>query len=359
MWGSRARTKKRKERHLVSIGSLASNINQHGDQLRQKKPEEINAAIAEIAELTTSIGKVQHGRKNIRKHRRLKLQLQRAEERLREAQQNTKVKQFAFRVAPIIENKDILSQNQKATETHKQQFRSIFLSIFRQQQSAPCFVDRDTCPKCNHQFQQFTRESQLICPNPKCGHHEQLLYCAGDFIQFENKPSKYERGPLYRKYLMQFCDSVAPPPPAVIATIMRCLSKVHIMLPSKTKPTPITQILRQQGLQKWTHMAVRISRMIKGEHIPLMSIDLIDRLVQRFNKITEAFALTKRTSRKKILNFEFLTKQFLLMEGRADLSSDYHLHKTRAVLGQAEERLENCCKVLQDDTLDWNTTRSC
>ena len=134
---------------------------------------------------------------------------------------------------------------------------------------------------------------------PKCGTSEHLLYCNSDFIQNEEvKNNQYERGPLYHKYLMQFHEDAPDPPTEVINIVYRHLSKVHIMLSSKVKPTPISQILRQEGLQKWTSMAVRIAKTINREPIVKLSTALIDRLVLRFNKITQAFSMTKNKERK-------------------------------------------------------------
>jgi hypothetical protein len=352
MWGSRTRDRKRRRLHdHHTFESIRENIKKTSFNLRSSKPKKVHLIQQEIQHLATEQAQL-NGRVQIRKYRAIGQEIVKKQNELEFIENDKHVEEFVELVKPL------LGETKNDAQLTRQQKHTVFLNLFYKDKAIPCFIDRDVCQKCNTELLTLTQESMNMCP--KCGTSEHLIYCTSDFIQNEEiKNNQYERGPLYRKYLMQFHEEAPDPPEDVINIVYRHLSKVHIMLSSKVKPTPISQILREEGLQKWSAMSVRIAKIINREPIVKLSTVLIDRLVVRFNKITHAFSLTKKKERKKIMNFEFLTKQFLIMEKRYDLSEWYSLHKTRAVLFSADNRLERCCKAMANDDLDWEVARSC
>lgn len=353
MWGSRSRHANRqsKRQYDHTFDSVKENIRKKSKMLKESTPKQIQQIDDEIKELTQR-KKLCVGRAQIRNFYSLQNQIEKKQIRRKFLSEDKHIEKFVELVQPLI------NTNETDSQLRKQQRHALFLNLFYKDKAAPCFIDRDICSTCNTELVTFARESINMCP--KCGESEKFIYCNSDFLQNDDtKVNQYERGPLYRKYLMQFHQDVPDPPDDVIDIVFKHLSKVHIMLKSKVKPTPISQILRQENLQKWTSMSVRISKMINGEPIVKLSTVIIDRLVLRFNKITRAFSRTKKKDRKKIMNFEFLTKKFLLMENLPELSEWYSLHKTRDVLSSADRRLERCCKSMKDDVLNWDTTRSC
>lgn len=293
------------------------------------------------------------GRKNIHQFRDNLETIRKCREEIQFIEQDRPFEEFVELVRPLL---DSSVKNDMFT---KQQKHNIYLNLFHKDKTVPTIVEREICTGCNKELIMASQESMVICPT--CGMTEHMLHNNSDFIENnEVKNNPYERGPLYRKYLMQFHEGAPSPPPEVISVVHKHLSKVHIMLSTKVKPTPIAQILRQEKLQKWTPYAVRIAKLINKEQIVSLSDELINRLVLRFDKVTKAFTKTKLKNRKKIMNFEFLTKQFLYMEKRPDLAEWFSCHKTRLVLKHADSRLARCSLQLQNsDDLDWSIIRSC
>ena len=341
MWGRRKRQCSRK--NIVgnhSLESIKENIVKTSEALSGNKPSQIKALKREISELRRSLLNLQ-GRSSIREYRAIDEQITLKRKALKFIVDDKHIEEFVERVTPL------LSESKNDSSMIKQQKQTVYLDLFYSEKAVPCFVDRDTCPKCNTDLVTMVQESMNICPT--CGLSEHLIYCSADFIQNEEVKNTYDRGPLYRKFLMQHHEDQPDPPAEVINIVYRHLSKVHIMLTSKVKPTPITQILRQENLQKWAGMSVRIAKIINHEPIVKFSTDLINRLVQLFDDLP--------SDGKKTMNFEYLTNKFLLAEKEAADSEFFKLHKTRIVLSNADSRLNTSCEANQRKT--WKAKRSC
>lgn len=225
----------------------------------------------------------------------------------------------------------------------------------------PKFVNIDNCPQCGTNYTVLATACIVICPNEQCGFTTKHLQPEPETDSYEKAATVHERGPLYRKFLMQFHPDAPDPTDEVIRVVRHELAKVHTLLPSKVKPTPIAQILRKAHMPKWAALNIRIARIINGQTIPVIPQDLIDRLVHRFVMVTKEFTFTsKNQGRSKNMNYGFLTKHFLLMEGEVKLSESFPVHKTRVVLRAAHKRLKGCCRNLQkaDDGLFWICHRS-
>jgi hypothetical protein len=132
---------------------------------------------------------------------------------------------------------------------------------------------------------------------------------------------------------MQFYEHAPPIPKKVLAIVHHDLSHIHIHLPDKIKRTPIIKILRKNGYSHLTDMAVRIVKIMKGEPVPKFSMELIDRLHERFQ------ANINNNTGIKIPNVEFLTKEFLRLEGETELVKSFRVHKTRSVFRNATKQL--------------------
>ena len=109
-------------------------------------------------------------------------------------------------------------------------------------------------------------------------------------------------------------------------------------------------------------MSVRIAMMLKRkfhEPVVVLSMDLIDRLVKRFSILLNAFKAQRARNRKKIFNFKFLTKVFLMMEKETELAEVFENHKTRQVLVKENNRVSQTCKgITMEDGFNWQYFRS-
>lgn len=352
MWGSRKRHRKRRVGSVKhSLGNIRERVRRKTVSLKKTKLEQTAYLQGELGRLA-AVNESLHGRSNIHTLMENRKTMRKIQSDLDYISKDRPYEEFVETVKPLLNNYP--SDN---TDIHQKQ-QALFLHVFHEEKAMPCFVDREVCPSCNTHLVTKTQESVLSCP--KCGHTEYVIQSNTEYSDGGEKHNHYERGPLYQKYLMQFHEDAPDPPQEVIDTVYRHLSKVHIMLSTKVKPTPIAQILRDEKLQQWAQFSVRIAKYINSEPIPSLSGELIGRLVSRFNKITQAFAITKMKKRKKIMNFEFLTKQFLFMENRPDLAEWFCCHKTRLVLKQADSRLARCSKLLTSGGgMKWDVGRSC
>lgn len=251
-----------------------------------------------------------------------------------------------------------LSGTSTLSSLQKQQFQKV-VQFHVRDKSEPVFVDREMCQKCSKRMVVSSAESAHLCPS--CGDMRHIIMSVSDYMEGpELVQTTYERSPLYRKYLRQFQEGSSIPPPDVIKKVCLEMSKIHMMLPSKVRPTPIAHILRNNNMQRWVPYAVRIAKHINNEPVVVLSQHMIERLVSRFEKVSKAFSNSDMKDRKKIMNFEFLTRQFLFMEKRPDLAELFSCHKTRTVLKQADRRLTVCSRKLKGtDDLEWNVTRNC
>jgi hypothetical protein len=355
MYGSRKRTRRKHNENLKhNFNRVKKSIKNKTLELQKEKSSKIQHMLSSIEKLKKKNEKLT-GRHNIHDLKDNERDIQRLQKEIEFINDDKPFEEFVEQVTPLLEEGiPTKSQNIEAQQKH-----AIYVKIFTQDR-LPYFVESEHCKQCQVQYKFSSQDCKLVCP--KCGGCEDLIYCSSDFVDtIEPKASSpYLRAPLYRKYLMQFHEEAPEIPLNVIEVVYRQLSKVHMMLTTKVKPTPIAAILRDEKLQKWTSFSQKIAKMINNEPISAFSQALIDRLVKRFEKITPAFNKTKDAKRKKIMNFEFLTRQFLYMDNLPHLAENFACHKTRLVLNQADNRLLKCSKKLQEiDEWNWDVSRSC
>lgn len=360
MYGSRVRTNKRKalvyDLPRYTVENVRENVRQKTLYWNSNKQKKITAILNKIKELEEKNSALSHtDTKNYHDYMDNVEQIEILRKTIRDTKDDRELEEFVESVTPLLE-----SENIRDTDCVKQQRNTLFLNLFYKSKANTTYFHTESCAICQKEKIICVEESLLMCT--ECG-VTNFTVVSNNEERAENtdrsKGTPYERAPLYRKYLMQFHENAPDPPQEVIETIYKHLFKVHMMLSTKVKPTPIAQILRAEKLQRWAPYSVRISKVINKDHIVALTQELIDKLVYRFEKITKAFDKTKLNQRKKIMNFEFLTKQFLLMEDEPELARWFCCHKTRNVLNQADSRLYKCKKNLQADNLDWSIRKSC
>jgi predicted Zn-ribbon and HTH transcriptional regulator len=215
------------------------------------------------------------------------------------------------------------------------------------------FMDPDSCTSCMIFFVFNHVTNVHVCP--KCGLTKDVLFISEDKSQdvlvtkdpnigstdTVKPPSEYHyiRGPLYRRYLYQFSSEAPVVPIGVMRVLYKYLSNVHLQNSVRCRPTPVANILRNHGFAKWANYSVRITKLFNGEPVPMIPVELLDRLVRRFDLIFQEASLRK----KKLPSFEFITNILLRVEGREDLSQSFGLHKTRNVLRRIFKEL---CEVI-------------
>jgi len=252
-----------------------------------------------------------------------------------------------------------------------QKREALAMTLFHPDKAVPVFIQTDRCTECDDDLKYHEEESVMVCP--RCNRSYAHLQLSTDHVDVDyigqdtnsnhtrstptggvdkmsTTNTAYAKPNLYRKFLMQFSDSVPTPPDAVIEVILREMSKVHLHHSSKAQPTPIGAILRKCKMKQWAWMSVRIAMMIKmrpDETVPVFCQTLIDRIIARFEKLVTALQRTRCRNRQKVFNFRFLTKVFLVMEGEYALSELFENHKTRAVQLREDRRMTAGCRILE------------
>lgn len=209
------------------------------------------------------------------------------------------------------------------------------------------------CPTCGTERTYDTVESQLSCYN--CGltiHFPETLEGRHGAVTSRNtssSPGGYDRSALYRKHLEQYTLFSSDIPTDVLDVVKRNLLSMHVMHPSKCKPATIAKLLKHAKLHSWSKHAVRICRQICGQQSGGLTPEIINGLVARFEVVSRVYQ-KHNTLKCKFLNFDFLTKQFLYMDGMPRHAALFPFHKTRDVEERAEARLSRICDLVQQET---------
>ena len=228
------------------------------------------------------------------------------------------------------------------------------------------YMDPDKCSTCNEYYSFDNVINVNICK--RCGYTVEVLFISEDNSQdvLVNKDPgtgstqtadkstteyQYIRSPLYRRYLNQFSEDVGPIPVEIMRVLYKYLSTIHFQNSIRCRPTPVSNILRQQGFPKWANMSIRISKVFNGEPIPILSRELIGRLVERFEIIFDESSRQKQ----KLPSFEFITNILLRIEGEIELAQSFALQKTRTVLRKIFNDLSIIIDTIRkrDDKFNW------
>lgn len=230
-------------------------------------------------------------------------------------------------------------------------------------------IDSDRCSKCGNVAMFNSVTHMAICKT--CYSMWPVLTVtedtSNDVIVFRNIPKNvtssgnsdapdytYERTPMYKKYLHQFAIDAPPIPAHVMSLLYKQLSTIHLLTSLKCRPTPVSNILRSNNQQKWVGHAIRISKVFNGEPVPLLSKDIIDKLVRRFDVIVKCANMFDG----KLPSFEFLTHVFLRAENQNHLAQSFEIHKTSSVLKGSDAKMQKvfakCESISGKDGLHWN-----
>jgi len=170
--------------------------------------------------------------------------------------------------------------------------------------------------------------------------------------EIEKNP-EYNRVPLYTKFLRQYLRHDIEIDPKILNLLLKELFLTHSFHNTKCKPNVLVVILRKAGEHKWIPYAVTISRLLNRKNDSLfLEEEDITRLVDKFTEILTVF---KQAHGCKFLNYDFITHQMLLMDGRRELASLFPCHKTPEVFFRSMKRLTTLCTTLKtiDTKFQW------
>jgi hypothetical protein len=243
------------------------------------------------------------------------------------------------------------------------------------------FLDMDICTRCNEMLVFCTVTYTNTCPKCSGVTHvlvasEDLLsdvliyriqYPVGSAIEMEDRfgdqqivtptttCTAYPTTKIlaYNRYLEQFSETFPTIPTDVMNCLYRSLSVIHSTTPHRCRPTPVANILRINGYIAWCHAATRISFHFNGQHIPVLTTLIIERLSKRFKVLFRASTLPQYVT--KLPSFEILTHCMLRLDGHHVLARSFQLNKTGVALHAVNERIQHlisiACKI--DTEYSW------
>jgi len=209
----------------------------------------------------------------------------------------------------------------------------------------PVYDERKFC-KCATSVIHFRHEiNMLVCT--KCGvtgvYHGIYDPINVEEDMYNSSTSTLEsRVILYTRFLNQFSSHYCNLPENVMNEISLELLRNTSHAPIKA--SKVAEICRALGYTEYaTHANIRISRMFNKQEPLIIPDHIIRRLQYRFNILQEMFIFTNFTSRRKIINFKYITRQFLLMEGEFSLASQFENLKT-ARFFEEDQRMKQLCE---------------
>lgn len=358
MWGCRSRKKRKLEKsqklenkngtwNVDKMSLLKAKIRGRISDLDQPATKRLKTLHANLTEAEAKLEKLKRIKNKFSIHEQCDLlsDIEVLKAQIKDANAKKGLVTFMKQMKPIVKfNSTIQEQSDRNTSNMILASKIEPLTTVR-----ASYVESDRCTTCDKSMIFSSDDCVLFCP--ACGQSEFVLHTEVQMNPNQRFTSSYDRIPLYRKYLLQFSKNSPQIPKDVIDTILSEFRKIHLMHRSKVRPTPIQQILREKKLQRWTPYAIKICKIINQEELCTLSSTIIETLVDRFSMLVQAFEQVS-SQRKKILNFEFLTRAFLMMEKRRDLAHHFSSHKTRAVLLEAQKRLDLCIAFIKNQKND-------
>ena len=152
----------------------------------------------------------------------------------------------------------------------------------------------------------------------------------------------------YKKYIMQFAPDACEIPKHVWKLLYESFASIHLLSSLRCKPVPVTKILKDNNLQMYMSHSVRITKLFNGDPVPVLSHELIEKLLQRWKEIRDVAALSLDIKGLPA-GVEMLTHVFLLAEDRVDLASAFTTHKTNNVSATQTQKfcqlIEKCART--------------
>ena len=196
-----------------------------------------------------------------------------------------------------------------------------------------------TCPQCKaREWVLDEARGDRVCE--RCGVSEASNQVHKKFLPFDRPPPKVSN--VYRRltHFAFMLNSLVThrPPTEMIALIEMELQRQRCKVEYLTL-TRLCQIMRLVGLKSHYALSPSILSTLKGEALPHLSINDIDRLYLLFERVQRAFDEViphVDASRHNFVSYPFLLRKCLIMIGRGDLAQHLPHLKT------PEKRRQQC-----------------
>lgn len=233
----------------------------------------------------------------------------------------------------------------------------------------------DRCSNCNVEYKRNFQTSMLKCT--KChvviqclhfmsrDHDNQLPRPASKAMPRKSKPERHAKSTLYRSYLMQLHEGTRDPPREVMSILTRDSMRRHLYDNDTMCKKYVVDALRGKSdtgvnYADYTYMTSRIIRTMEGHaDIPRLSGELIDRLVDRYEKIMSIYFELNEGRKPKTPALAACTVAFLQLEGEHDLIRKMRYNKGRDTMLKSERTIRDLCARAQErhPSQNWRVRR--
>ena len=210
------------------------------------------------------------------------------------------------------------------------------------------------CQTCKVAKLQDSLLSKLVCP--KCGESNVLFASSGGSSYLDESESNshvYARKKNYRASLMSFCDSMPSIPHADIIDIESEWKKNYIRASIAIKKSETISVLKAHTrFAKYRKHAVKITKIINGQPVPVFTQDEIDILVNLFELIQCAYLELRESIRdprgminsslklsckqSNFFNMSFVTRKLCEILEWTEIENCFPMNKDAVIIAQRD-----------------------
>lgn len=212
------------------------------------------------------------------------------------------------------------------------------------------------CPECEKEMVFSSNEAILTCTS--CGFQESILIDS-DKPSYKDPPREvsyyaYKRINHFNEWLAQFqAKESTEIPSEVLDLILVELKKERIIDTKNIKQAKIREILKKLKLNKYYEHVPHIINKLNGQHGPLMSREVEEKLRFMFKEIQPSFVKHCPPERNNFLSYSYVLYKFCELLNLDEYLHCFPLLKNRDKLYNQDKIWENICRDLR-----WEYIRS-
>lgn len=162
------------------------------------------------------------------------------------------------------------------------------------------------------------------------------------------------RSTQFRRYLSQFLQNGPEIPQDIFQYLFTHFKHNHLHPMVRCKPTPVAAVLKNSPFREFCYMNVKISRIYDGLEVPVISKELLEEMVERYNIIIHLDI--GEFYKQKLNSFEFVAALIFFALGRFDLCKLIQQNKNRRFFDFEDDAVQFIVSKAKEanDTIDWS-----
>lgn len=196
---------------------------------------------------------------------------------------------------------------------------------------SPLFIERNRCLECNSKL--FLNHKEAILSCIQCGLTQPNTSSVKNGPRPVNSRSRYNRLSVCKKSTRQWTKQGPKITKAIMNLVLNHMFGMRTVMNDRMRESAVREIIQKYGPNNMLHSVPKLCKKLRDDKIPEFDDKLADEICERFDAVLSQ-KLTQNN--RKILNIEYLTRQFLMGEGREDLAACFPNHKTAQVVQSAD-----------------------